>query len=305
LIPAHAAVAGFPPGKLWSLLEMLELQASAFLGAVTQLRQLIVVIKGIAAENKASPISKNEREEIIGNHISKLMAELSALGARSAIASASRLNDRIGSSENLSYEQVSTALEDIESRFADHVNDIKLLAINEHEARLFEPAAKLLSIDGQPIEDFSLAFPNAAFEIEEAAKCIALGRHTAAVFHDMRALENGIRALARFLEIPDPMKPAERNWSIILGQVRDEIDKRWPRASRLPNSVGAKMENLYAHLDAIKNPWRNATMHVEAIYAPHEAVHITRCTGMFMLELMKHCDEEGRSPDVSPSSARP
>src|SRR5262245_12085022 len=53
-----------------------------------------------------------------------------------------------------------------------------------------------------------------AFELDEAAKCFALGRPTACVFHLMRIMEIGIRALANSLQIPDPAKPAEKNWGL-------------------------------------------------------------------------------------------
>lgn len=119
----------------------------------------------------------------------------------------------------------------------------------------------------------------------------------------MRATESGIKALSKFLEIDDPTKAAEKNWGLILRAISGEVERRWPKKNRLPKSLGAEIEGIYANLDAIKNPWRNATMHVENVYAPHEAIHITRCTGMFLLQLMKHCDEEGRPPSESPASA--
>ena len=65
--------------------------------------------------------------------------------------------------------------------------------------------------------EFDLKFSDTGvFELDEAAKCLALGRSTAAVFHLMRAMEVGIRSVARCLGIPDPLKPAERNWGSIL-----------------------------------------------------------------------------------------
>jgi hypothetical protein len=52
----------------------------------------------------------------------------------------------------------------------------------------------------------------AAFEIDEAGKCLAVGRHTAAVFHLMRVMEVGVNAASACLRIPDPVKGSERNW---------------------------------------------------------------------------------------------
>jgi hypothetical protein len=90
---------------------------------------------------------------------------------------------------------------------------------------------------------------------------------------------------------------------VILEAIRKRIDEKWPKNARLAGSKGAQIEALYATLDAIKNPWRNATMHVEKTYAPHEALHIARCVGMFLVELMKHCDESGIPPHSSPAKA--
>ncbi len=144
---------------------------------------------------------------------------------------------------------------------------------------------------------FSGFFPNTAFELEEAAKCIAFGRHTASVFHAMRMLELGIKAISKRLGIPDPTKAAERNWAFILKEIKTQIDSQWPAQTRMPGTEGAKFDALYASLDAAKNPWRNATMHVENTYALHEALHILRCSGFFMKQLMTLADEQGN--DIS------
>jgi hypothetical protein len=182
-----------------------------------------------------------------------------------------------------------TALNEIESRFADYIVDIKMFALSEQEGNFFGPADDLIELEG-----FSAKFPNASFEVEESAKCIALGRHTAAVFHAMRGLEYGIRALSKRLGISDPLKTSDRNWSNILAAISRKIDELWPKSKRLSSSEGAEFEALYAHLDAIRNPWRNSTMHVETIYAPHEALHILRCSAFFMKKLWELTDEEGK-----------
>lgn len=289
-------------GRLRSLKEMLELQASPFLGAVTQLRTLIVATDNVTDATEA--VGAKDRDNLLRPHIEHLMQELSKLNARSALASANRLKLQLdNSSSAITYASVQATLLDIESRFADYLSDIRLFVLLEGDAGLMQPSDSLLAVPGRSIKGFSLAFPSASFEIEEAAKCLALGRYTASVFHSMRALESGIKALCALIEVPDATKPTEKNWGIILQTVREGMDKKWPRSKRLPGTMGAKLESLYATLDAVKNPWRNATMHVEMVYAPHEALHIARCTGMFFLELSSFCDEEGRQKDESPAMA--
>jgi hypothetical protein len=279
---------------------MLVLEAISFMGAATTMRHNILVIECI--ENRSGVVGDEDKTKLLSPQFEQLVTELRKVGARSALASATRLQQRLVLG-TITCDDVRSALLDIESRFADHLVDIKLLVLNEQETSFFAPADELLGFAGRPVEGFSRAYPNSAFEIEEACKCLALGRQTACVFHCMRALEHGIKALCKLLSIPDATKPADKNWGKILDAVRAKTEEKWPKNTRAPDSKGAQIEALYVTLDAIKNPWRNATMHVETIYAPHEALHIARCTGMFLLELMKHCDEEGIPPETSPAKS--
>jgi hypothetical protein len=57
---------------------------------------------------------------------------------------------------------------------------------------------------------------------------------------------------------------------------------------------GALFEELYASLDAVRNPWRNAPMHVERKYTDDEAEHIFVAVKGFMMKLASRCDEDGK-----------
>lgn len=284
---------------IWSLWEMLEIKALPFLSAVTEMRTLIVTIGGFDFNEQ---VAEEARAGVLSTHAGKLADELEKLSARSAIAVANRLKQRLQDASNpITYGGVQNMLIDIESRFADHLSDIRLLVLSPNEVGLMGTADEMLSTPERSSEGFPLAYPKAAFEIEESAKCIALGRFTASAFHSMRALECGIKAMARYLGIPDPTKPAERNWGHILGEIKKAINDKWPPGSRVAGSDGANAERLYVTLDAVKNPWRNSTMHVETIYAPHEALHILRCVCVFMLDLSQLCDEQGRTLSDAPA----
>ena len=61
----------------------------------------------------------------------------------------------------------------------------------------------------------------------------------------MRVLEIGIRALSASLDIPDPVKPAARNWAIILKRVKEDgIEKKWPTAADRMVGEGQLFESL-------------------------------------------------------------
>jgi hypothetical protein len=139
-------------------------------------------------------------------------------------------------------------------------------------------------------------FPSmAVFEIDEAAKCMALDRTTACVFHLMRALEIAIGATRRCLGISDPIKPADRNWAKILKLIKDAIDSRNVAPSAWTVAHDAEFfAEIHVSLDAVKNVWRNATMHVENKYTEEEAQRIWDATRGLMMKLASRLDENGQ-----------
>jgi hypothetical protein len=266
---------------------MLELNTLRFMGAAAMLARLHQIFSNLtAAQNEMlTPGSV----ALIAPPLEQFKGEAVGIGAQLAVMAADRALTSISAAPcAMTVGQAVRALQDIESRFADYMCDVKMFAVAPAEAVFLQTADQLIELDG-----FAVKFPSASFEVEEASKCIVLGRHTAAVFHAMRMLEIGIKALSKRLEIPDPTRAAEKNWGFILTAIQARIDELWPRAKRLPASEGAAFEALHATLDAVRNPWRNATMHVETIYAPHEALHILRCVAFFMRRLSDLTDEQG------------
>ena len=52
--------------------------------------------------------------------------------------------------------------------------------------------------------------------------------------------------------------------------------------------------NTHASLDAVKNPLRDSTMHIENKYTDTEAKHIFELVKGFMMKLSARMDEEGK-----------
>lgn len=268
---------------------MQELIPRFFLGVTVELNALRTHLNKVPDKNEV--LLKVNADNFFIPLSERLLLYLSTVNAASAIASAKRLDAQLKMDTLPNMGELHLALTDIESRFVDHLEYVKLYAIQPQEVSFMEPAKTLLAVDGKPIEDIAGTFPTASFEIEEAAKCFAFGRYTASVFHCMRTMEIGLKVLARKLGIPNPVTPTDRNWGNMLKAIKDKIDEKWPKNTRLHGTEGERMEALYNTLDSVKNPWRNATMHVEVTYAPHEALHIMRCVGIYVLELKKHANE--------------
>jgi len=171
-------------------------------------------------------------------------------------------------------------------RLYDEMQERVFLAIPPQEAELFENPSK-------GWENVVKQFPGAVYDIEEAARCLALDRSTASAFHGIRCLEAAIRALARCLGIPDPTRAVERNWGKALDAIKNVIDRRWPTSTQKLTGDGQLFDSAYAALAAMQNPWRNATMHLDQKYTPEEARHIFEIVKGFMARLASRMDENG------------
>ncbi|WP_435627530.1 hypothetical protein [Candidatus Ferrigenium straubiae] len=146
----------------------------------------------------------------------------------------------------------------------------------------FEPKAPLFG------DEVHAKFNNVIYEISEAAKCLALGRSTASVFHLMRILEIALRAIHSCLGIEVALTGNERNWGNILARIREETAKRgngWAEKTYF--------KEIYARLDAVKDAWRNNTMHVESIYTEQEAKILFDNTRALMQKIASRMDEHG------------
>ena len=117
---------------------------------------------------------------------------------------------------------------------------------------------------------------------------MGLGRYSACIFHLMRAMEIALRAVNICLGAPSVLIGSEKNWGTILKRMRDARDakaKNWKE-----KDIFAE---IYALLDAVKDAWRNATMHVENKYNEEEAVHIFILVRGFMQKIAYRMDESG------------
>lgn len=122
------------------------------------------------------------------------------------------------------------------------------------------------------------AFPDATLDIEEAAKCFALARWTACVFHLMRASEHGLRSLAAFLGVTFDFK----NWDPIVKKMRSEVDNY--NTSSFKGNLDFLRQSL-ERLTAVQVALRNEVMHSRSFYDEERAFDIYRAVRGFMKQL--------------------
>jgi hypothetical protein len=128
----------------------------------------------------------------------------------------------------------------------------------------------------------TVAFPSAGFDADEATRCLAFGRGTACVFHLMRVMEVGLKALGSRLGIDTEHKPG---WEGVLKKAHglmslpnDKKDPAWVKDEGF-------LSDTDAMLIAVKTAWRNPTMHIEKTYTSEEAERIYGAVKGFMQQL--------------------
>lgn len=191
-------------------------------------------------------------------------------------------------------------------QISDLINVINIIYASVHgelDGRLFlgiHPSSAKYYSSPEAIfgSDVLAKFPSISYEIDEAAKCLALERHTASVFHLMRVMERCIFAIRMCLGLPDPVKLGDRNWGTILSRIKDEMERR--NKSVPPQWLISKdrslFDDLYASLVAVKNAWRDPTMHVENMYVEENAAHILLTVKALTKKIASRMDENGLPP---------
>lgn len=124
-------------------------------------------------------------------------------------------------------------------------------------------------------------FPKAVTDIQESAKCFALGRYTATVFHLMRVMEYAPQYLGRKLNIN---LVSEKNWANILDEV-DKAVKVLPAKNSHQKAKRNRFSEASAHLRMVKDAWRNDVMHPKETYTEEEAERVFRNVKDFMVHL--------------------
>jgi hypothetical protein len=146
-------------------------------------------------------------------------------------------------------------------------------------------------------------FPSAVEDIKEAGNCYAHGNYTATVFHLMRVVEHGLRALARQLRVTFKSKtgasiPMElQQWEVIIGKIESKIDD----ISKRPKSK-RKSEDLQFYSEAakefryFKEAWRNHVSHSRVIYDKHDAAKVIEHVRDFMQHISTRVRESKKTP---------
>lgn len=262
------------PGRLWSLLDMMNCHIYALtqlltnlLAAESQFRQQATIADLVEKQHEARKqaeacgfpvgsvyVTDDEKRRINGllqfaDHISKSL-NLSAPEHRVDMFGI-RLHQPI------SYHDFASEIRALREAFEGEIKFEYFYHYPKQKALL------VMRVQGDWKETLK-AFPSTKKDIEDAVDCYACGHDTACGFHLMRVLEYGLRALAADVQkIYD-----KQNWHNIIDEISAAIEaerKTLPKGSARDErltflSVAAK-EFFY-----FKDGWRNHTCHNRYVY---------------------------------------
>lgn len=133
------------------------------------------------------------------------------------------------------------------------------------------------------------AFPISGQELRSAGNCYAVYQHTACVYHCMRALEGGLRALAIDVGVTWTVE----QWHVIINQIEKAIKelgntlpKGQEKSDRLQFLSEAAKEFAW-----FKDGWRNYAAHARKSYDDTQALKTLEHTCAFFEVISRHLKE--------------
>jgi len=192
-----------------------------------------------------------------------------------------------------------------------HLNEVMQDELRQKMFFSVPPTAAALYENPNPFGDaVSTAFPSAAYDIQEAAKCFACERYTGAIFHSMCATEYALRSLANDRRVllttgkngkGRPFPTQMGTWEDILKPLHDEIAKisNWSRSKGDAKIQALQFYNsAFEDLKAIKEAWRNPVMHARTQYMREDAEQVMAHVLRLMQSLSTRITETERTPRV-------
>ena len=130
-------------------------------------------------------------------------------------------------------------------------------------------------------------------DMAEAAKCYALGRCTASVFHSMRALEVCLKALAAYLKIPD-FKVDLPSWTAVETKVKEEIEVlHTSTKTKKANEELKFLGEISNEFTNFRIAYRNYLTHGKEEYGHEKAKKIKDSVSDFLGRLLEEINKNG------------
>lgn len=227
-----------------------------------------------------------------------LRSSLSLLELQSRDLGLKRVCERIGDFEldlvdSPTYPPLDAILRDLQGIQREITKDLGervFMFLRPEDVRYYDPERQRQLFGPEVFANF----PGTHHDVAEAGNCYATGRYTACVFHCMRVLEKGLRALvheinnkhAAGIVFSGPVE--ETNWDPLIGEIQITLEtpKRLKRMNPLPTK---EEKNFYSkaaiNFEYFQYAWRDDVSHGRSSYDQPSARSIMDHVQAFMKEI--------------------
>src|ERR1035438_3912007 len=180
-------------------------------------------------------------------------------------------------------------LGELKNRFIDELRTHAFLKIPSDKMVLFDSPRKSWEEIIEPL-------PESSTDIEEMARCFALSRYGACVFHSLLIVECGLIELGREIGATD----YKLGWDASCKKMKELLDSGYTKYPSLRITF-QNLEQINQCAQSMKLAWRNKVNHaagqltvISSEFAPDVAEEIMLATRSFMRRLA--CDLPARTP---------
>jgi hypothetical protein len=272
------------PNRLVSLLEIMELfKLWDHQDAFGRLQNLVMSLELRVAQDEGSDSPTDDEKQKCIEVLSLVEAECIRLAVDSTELISFTVFEMKKGGRSLTNNFLNTRVKDIDFMFRTQCDKVKFFRLTKEESRMFDNS----KLFGTAVAD-AFSSDETTYEIREAGSCLAFGRYTATVFHLMRVLEKGLKALANELAVPFTIPFDYLNWQNIIEQIEATIKNL---GNLKPGKYKTDTLQSYAEVAKqfryFKDAWRNSVAHSRETYDIDQARSIFRHVQEFMEDIVK------------------
>jgi hypothetical protein len=286
----NSAIDGLATRRLWSLWDMIEIEIGKLVNSLERITVERNNFERFQRELTKANDAKTTIKLRIFRNLKADVSEIERITSIAGMTSTQQAADRtkVFLSQHDHIDDPATIVEmgpDQCGNVFRHLSDIVSRARDDCISRKYyqiDPQHAVFLDDNKPPFglDVEAAFPTAISDISEAAKCYALNRTTATVYHLMRAAETAVKAAALKLVATVIDKNGNGlSWGPMAQNIKGKIDV-------LP--AGPNKEEwyrLHAEMESMNRGWRTPSMHPKTTYSDDEAKVAFDATKAFMRHL--------------------
>lgn len=248
---------------------MLKFYADRYLSVVRLMGGIsVAVTHGMGVADAGVTLVANNQKQQLALLLLSIREHCDDIGLTSTVDQINRI--LLKSDSALTYLELETLHGELHNRLEDELGHELLLHVDRKRAKYYD----VHGFDSSVL----VSFPAASLDIEEAGKCFALDRWTACVFHLMRVMEHGLRALADYLSVPCDFK----TWDAIIKKMRSEVEDY--KKSSFKGNLDFIRQSL-DRLTAVQTALRNEVMHARSFYDEERVSDVYTAVKGFMQQL--------------------